>query len=219
MEKTKKLVTAGRAAKAAARRKAERLLADIATRKARITSDFYAIGAALDVIMRERLYAALGHASFDEMLAERKVMGRSQAYKLLAVVRALPKRKATELGLEKASALAQLPKATPEDDTAAELAGKVVRTTKGKPAKLGSNMSVREIEKATRTIRKRHDHPDPEATAARRATAAAERALRKAGVDRPDVAPKNKRGRWYAEIVIPLETLDLVVQALERGAR
>ena len=38
MEKTKKLVTAGRAAKAAARRKAERLLADIATRKARITS-------------------------------------------------------------------------------------------------------------------------------------------------------------------------------------
>ena len=113
MEKTKKLVTAGRAAKAAARRKAERLLADIATRKARITSDFYAIGAALDVIMRERLYAALGHASFDEMLAERKVMGRTQAYKLLAVVRALPKRKATDLGLEKASALAQLAKTHP----------------------------------------------------------------------------------------------------------
>lgn len=219
MEKTKKLVAAGRTANGAARRKAERLLADIATRKARITSDFYAIGAALQTIMDEQLYAALGHTSFDAMLAERKVMGRSQAYKLLAVVRALPKRKATELGLEKASALAQLAKATPEDDTAAELAGKVVRTTKGKPAKLGRNMSVREIEKATRTIRKRHDHPDPEATAARRATAAAERALRKAGVDRPDVAPKNKRGRWYAEIVIPLETLDLVVQALERGAR
>jgi len=219
MNKAAGLVAAGRLTRAAERRKAERLLADIAARKARITSDFYAIGAALDVIMKERLYLALGHASFDEMLAERKVMGRTQAYKLLSVVRALPKRKASELGVEKASALAQLAKATPEADTAAELAGKVVRTTRGKPAKQGRNMSVREIEKATRAVRARHEPPDPEATAARRATAQAERALRKAGVDRPNVAPTNKRGRWYAEIVVPLEALDLIVRSLERGAR
>jgi hypothetical protein len=86
-------------------RRAEDLLAEIQRKKEVVAETFMDIGAALLELDRKKLWAALGFPSLSTMLAARRVMGRSQAFKLMAVVRALPRRQALALGPEKAYAL------------------------------------------------------------------------------------------------------------------
>src|SRR5690349_12680186 len=59
----------------AAERRAEELLSMIERRKETIAESFYDIGKALQELLKKKLYAALGYASFDEMLRERSVLG------------------------------------------------------------------------------------------------------------------------------------------------
>lgn len=103
------------------RRRAEGLLDLIARRKDRIAEDFYEIGKALRELQQKKLYLALGHASFSEMLDERKTMSLSSAKKLIEVVSKVPLEQAIALGPEKAYALARYAAATPQLDTPASL--------------------------------------------------------------------------------------------------
>jgi hypothetical protein len=61
----------------------------------------HAIGSALAEIADQRLYRQAGFTSFTQFLAARS-LGRAQAYKWIAIARALDSTKAATMGVEKA---------------------------------------------------------------------------------------------------------------------
>ena len=150
--------------------RAEALIALILRRKARIVDDFYDIGEALRVILREKLYESLGYASFEALLTARELLGISQATKLIAVVEQVPREQAVRLGSEKAYALVSYAGATPAADSPASLVADDARID-GKPV---SSSSSRDLLAATRKVRAavRDARPaTPGATARRRGAA------------------------------------------------
>lgn len=218
-EETTALTKTARTARTAGAKRALALLETIARLKRTIEASFYALGRALLELKEKKLYAALGYDSFEELLDRRAVLGHSQAYKLIAVVRALPATRAKQLGIEKSYALAQLAKATPADDTASQVAERVIRKSKTSAGRKGKNLSSRQLLDAARAERKRHAKNDPEATAASRGARAAAATLRKLGVDGVKAEPVKARGRWFVDLRLPLETLDLVTDALRRAVK
>ncbi|NOY89824.1 MAG: hypothetical protein GXP55_01350 [Deltaproteobacteria bacterium] len=145
---------------------AEALIRDIATRRARIADDFYEIGVALNRLSARPLYTALGYTNFDDLLAQRRVIGRVQAFKLMAVTQAFDKRQALRLGVEKSYALVRYVAATPAHDLAHSLAATNARIA-GK--RLGG-MSAKDLRDATKRLRSGapaddHDLKDARATA------------------------------------------------------
>ncbi len=157
-------------------KRAEDLLTLIARRKSRILEDFYDIGESLHELHHKQLFTALGFDSFDALLAAREVMGRTQAYKLITIVKSLPRARALELGQERAYALAALAAATPGRETASVLLqtgvkvhGKVRDVTK---------MSKRELEAASKIVRPKRAR-DPAAAEAERKGLVIARALKK----------------------------------------
>ena len=103
------------------RRIGERLIAEIERRRARIRKEFYEIGICLQQLAAPKIYAALGFASFGELLDGRGLLTRSQAYRLVAVVGGFTKEQALAIGAEKAYALTRYVAATPAEDVAAQL--------------------------------------------------------------------------------------------------
>jgi LmbE family N-acetylglucosaminyl deacetylase len=99
------LVTDARAAQAVEARRAEALIAAIARKRPRIATTFYDVAQHLDALRRANLHRALGYASFDAMLRARGLFSPTQARKLVAVARALPREVAQALGSERASAV------------------------------------------------------------------------------------------------------------------
>lgn len=210
------LATRAKAEKAAslARKKtrASALLALIARRKQRMVEDFYDVGEALRELLDQKLYAALGHASFEAMLAAHDVMGLSQAKKLIALVTNVPREHALALGQEKAYALVAYTAATPEPDAAAELATSDARVG-GKPI---SKASVRDLQAATKAVRAKARAGKPRskaevaaAKAVRVARSNVAAALKKAGITRAKVEATAK------EIVVRLT----LAQATALGER
>lgn len=192
----------------AAARRAEVLLDLIARRKARILEDFYDLGAALRELLDKKLYAALGYASFDELLAKRDVIGRTQAYKLMAVVRELPRERAVEIGQERAYALVAVAAATPEPDTAGSIltTGVKVRGKKKDVSKL-SKRDLAEVAKEVRPRAKIAGQKDAE-TAARDA----QRTLRARKVH-ATVTVERAKGAWWATVRVPLAQLESLTHA------
>lgn len=169
----------------AAARRCEELLAEIARRKQRIAEDFYDIGVALREIKKKKLYAALGHRSFAEMLEERGVLGKSQAAKLIAIVDHMPKSRAIGEGIEKSYALVRLAAATPALDTAASVADEGV-VIAGRHASV-AELSGRGVGRLTKKVKRVHGKRDPERARVNDAARSLERALRTAKLD-ADVA-------------------------------
>ena len=157
---------------AVGKRRGNALLALIARRKDRITEDFYDIGEALRELLNNKLYVAIGHDSFEDMLSARKVMSSAQAFKLIRLVDSIPRDEALRLGQEKAYALVTYTAATPEDDVPAALVRKNAKIG-GKPL---SEASVRELNDAAKAARPKVVKP---LTAAAKAKQKAERALEK----------------------------------------
>jgi hypothetical protein len=189
------------------RARAEALLDLIARRVARIKEDFYELGAALKELRDEKLYAALGYRTFDDLLAKRRPIGRSQAYKLIALVENVSREQALELGEEKAYALARLAKATPTADTVDSLLDRGIEI--GASHQRVKAMSVREIEKTRRRVVESHRKPPPEELAAKRAARDLQRALRDRGVPaRVTVLRHGKK--WWARIEAPIEKVPLL---------
>ncbi|MFO0608381.1 MAG: hypothetical protein U0324_34765 [Polyangiales bacterium] len=177
---------------AAAERHAARLAELTALVRRKMTAaveSFYDIGEALREVMDKGLFAAAGHATFDDFLAAEGLMGRRQATKLIAVARRVPREHALRLGHERAYALSAYAEAA-NDTTVAELVTGAA-TVAGKPA---VEASLREIEAATREARARAADEGPRAEARRERSRedealakAVREALRGAGVGRPAV--------------------------------
>lgn len=185
------------------KRRAEEMLAAIARRKERIAEDFYEIGKALRELSRKKLYLALGHASFEEMLAARDVMSLTSAKKLIAVVEKVPLEQALALGPEKAYALARYTDATPELDTPAGLL-EGEATIGGKKV---ADASVRDLREATKKARaksgKKHA-ASPEEQAASKAAREVSAWLRSQKVRGATVTAKRAAKGYLLTIELPV---------------
>ena len=208
------LAATGALRKTAAQTRGEALLDLIARRRARIAEDFYDIGEALREILRKKLFLALGHSSFGALLDARKVMGRSQAAKLIAIVDAMPRRRALEVGTEKAYALTRLAAATAALDTVEQIATEGVAVGPKKRRSV-EDLSAEDVKRLAKTLAK-----PKSLSLAQRADAAQVRAaqasLRRAGwrEARVDVVAGG-----VVRVALRRQDLDLAVRCLVRAGR
>lgn len=151
------------------------LLALIRRRITEVVETFYEIGEALVEIVEHKLYAAEGHRSLAALLEGEELLSRSQANKIMAVVRKMPREQALKLGLERAYALVTYADATPEADSASLLLAENA-TIGDKPI---TEASGHDITKAAREVRAQTKVKRPPTPAARE-KANADAALRKA---------------------------------------
>jgi hypothetical protein len=187
--------------------RAAELFAVIARRLKRIEEDFFDIGAALKELKEKKLFAAVGYRTFDQMLAERVPIGRSQAYKLIAIVERVGRDHAIELGEEKAYAIARLVAVTPEADTVASVLEDGVRVgTQRLPAR---TMSRRELDAARRTVAAEGKKVDPAERDAKREARTAQATLRKRGIG-AKIELVKRDGRWWANVRVRVEELALL---------
>ncbi|MGZ3421453.1 MAG: hypothetical protein ACXWUG_12325 [Polyangiales bacterium] len=203
LTQTKKLA----AIETAAAKRAEALLSLIARRKSAIADAFYDIGEALREILKKKLYAPLGHASFDKLLAARKVIPASAAYQLIEVVESLPREKALAVGSEKAYALARFSAATANPDPPATLIDEGVPLGPKGRRKPIDEVTIAELEKATKKARTHAKKPtkrdaelrDVEARIHARAVAIAKRLKTKLTTE------AHKRGdEWWVVVQLPV---------------
>jgi hypothetical protein len=178
----------------AAQRRCQDLLDEIARKKSMIAEAFVDVGEALVEIEKRELYKALGHPTFGDLLNKRGVLGTSQAYKLMAIVRAMPKRQALGLGTEKAYALVRYAKATAKQDFVTELVAKGV--TIGGKRRLLDDITVAELNAETRrTSRNRANATrDPERHAALGQVKKGKARLRALGVTVSAAVHRSPRG-------------------------
>lgn len=191
---------------ARARKRAISLLALVAERKETISSAFYEMGLALRELLDEKLYASLGYASFGAMLADRKVMSRSFAFRLIGVTRAFSAAEAKKLTAKKAMSLVRLAAATATDETPRELAEKGV-VVDGKKVPIGE-LSGGAIDAQARRVRKNRAaaRDDPAREYANDAVDAAEAKLRKRGV-RAKLSLRPRHRELVVVVELPYEDL------------
>ena len=148
-------------AKAVRTARVNELVALIRRRMSAAVEAFYDVGVALIEIVDERLYLAAGHKNLDTFLRAHKLMARTQAFKLMAVARSVPREEALRIGLERSYALMAYTKETPEPDSPASLV-EAGATFGGKPV---ISASRRAIDQKRREV---HDEkPKSKATSAR----------------------------------------------------
>lgn len=205
MQKTK---TAAATAASSSAKRALALLDLIARRVQRIKEDFFEIGLALKELEEKKLFAALGYDTFDALLEARSPIGRSQAYKLIAIVKHVTREQALELGPEKAYALSRFVRATPEPDSVASIIDADVKV--GRSKRSVRAMSRREIEAATRSLTRAAKKPSADERDAKRAARDAQSKLRKRDV-RASIEVEHARGRWWAIVRLPADELSSLV--------
>ena len=201
-----------RTAKARKAARAEELLALIERRKAQIADAFYDVGEALKELLRGKLYLALGHASFEDLLEKRRVLGYTRAKDLIRIVDRTPRHIALELGAEKSLELVRWTEATPAVDTPAS----VVRDNTvidGVPAR---EISARGLAKARKRLvaerRRTRGSVGGNEQAAGRAARALQAWLRKHGARGATAAARRTAGGW-------LVAAEVAVADAERVAR
>lgn len=168
-----KLITATKeAALAAQQKKLRSLEALIRRRLATVVESFYDVGEALAEVLRRKLYAAAGHASLEAWLKATRLLSITQAMKLMAIAKHVPREQALAAGQERAYALIALASATPEPDSAAELIER--GTIEGQPA---AQAPVRAIVAEAKAQRAK-EPPTPAAKRKAKADGAVERGVR-----------------------------------------
>lgn len=149
---SKTAALAKNSAEKAKRSRCEELLALIARRKVEIVEAFYDLGEALREIERKELYRALNERSFEALLKKHKVMGLTQAYKLIKIVENVPRDVALGMGQEKAFALVSYTEATQAKDSVAGLVKSNAKIAGVSASKISAR-AVREASKAERDKR------------------------------------------------------------------
>ena len=191
------------------RKRAMALIADITQRKKRIARDFYAIGEALKLLSDPALYHAAGYARFDHLIKGERLMGKTLAYKLIAIVDTYPANTARKLGIEKAYALFAYTEATPAEDLAPQLAESNPRIGETRLER----MSVRDLLDAAR--RARAANAGRAATEAerdaRRVAKRVQKKLRAKGAKSAKARAKSHRGEWRIRLDLAVDE----VSALE----
>lgn len=193
----KRRSTAGRA-------RAEALVALVQRRKLRITEDFFDIGESLRELLRRKLYLPLGYASFDALVAARRLFGTTHARKLVAIVDSFSREQALGLGMEKAFAVISYAAATP----AHEVPQLVITTgIDGKPVE---SLSVRDIVAKARRVRRRRGAAralTPVEKEARIAAVRWQALLRKGGLHSAVANVRHTEGDVLIEVHVPVEEL------------
>lgn len=196
------------------RSRANELLAFVERRQREITRAFYELGVALRELHEKKLWASLGYASFDAMLAERELMSGFQARKLIEVVRSFDGEVAARLGAEKAYALARYVDRTKEKDDPAEyvLEGFPV----GGHRKAIDDVTVRDILRATQVAVSRQKGGHGESERARRDAESTARHVRGRLAAKTDHASEVglvfRKGSWYLRVEVPVEMAERVLR-------
>ena len=186
-------------------RRAEELLSEIQRKKDLVAESFVDIGEALLELDKKKLWAALGYGSLTQLLTARNVMGRSQAFKLMAVVRTLPRRQALALGPEKAYALIRYAHASSTLERPTDvLSHGIVIDGKRKPI---DELTARDIvRQAQQTADTKATRKDPERKAALKAVTTVQKALSKRGIH-ATVSLVRVSGAWLVDVRAPAEAL------------
>jgi hypothetical protein len=147
----KRAVAASSAKLARVLDEATRDIALIRRRRAEISDAFYDIGEALVRLKRREVVLALGCKTFAELCEKHVAISATQAERLIDIVENMTREAAVGLGSTKAASLVALARATPADDTAAELLAHGVRVH-GKKLDV-AHASSRAIASATAKVR------------------------------------------------------------------
>ncbi|MBI2393752.1 MAG: hypothetical protein HYV09_29540 [Deltaproteobacteria bacterium] len=206
------IVAAAKAAAPAAVKRAEELLSLIERRKARIAEDFFEIGQALLELQKKKLYVALGYPSFAAMLSGRDVMSVRTAEKLIEIAESVPRRRALELGAEKAYALSRLVAATPELDSIDSVLESGIQIGKKKQPVAG--LSSRQIEETARAVRKTSGKRDAREVEASKAARTLQAAARSAGARGALAVASRGKGGFQVELRVATEHVEALVRAL-----
>lgn len=190
---------------------AKRDIALIRRRRAEITEAFYDIGEALVRLKRREVVAALGCRSFAELCETQVSISPAQADRLVDIVTSMTREEALAVGATKAASLVALTRATPEDDTVADLlrGGAKVR---GKlvDVKKASSRAVARAAAEAREATGAAPRGGRMVTKEERATCAAlEKALRGAGAKDASVTAKAGRVSGAARATIELAVADI----------
>ena len=187
------------------REKAKSAVLRVRELKESITASFYEMGEVLGRILDEKLYVALGYASFVELLEGEDLLGPTQAKKLIAVRRGFERDHALLVGPEKAYALARYAARTKIADSPGDL------VTKGFP--IGgrrtpvTEVPIRRIEEAGRAVVRRQTGGHSQNARARADAETEARvclaAFRARGGEGVTVRPKFERGAWVLVIQLP----------------
>ncbi|MCC6993675.1 MAG: hypothetical protein IT370_03495 [Deltaproteobacteria bacterium] len=197
-----KVVKAATAASAVNQRIGADALALIRRRMVAITEAFFDIGVALRTLAQPRIYTALGHASFGDLLAKERLMSRSAAADLIRIAERYTRETAVALGHAKAAALVQYVDATPAADVAESLA-RADTAIGGKPVSKATATELERAARALRAKRKPASKPSPEERAARAAASALQRTL--GGKRAATVEVRKRDGAWRVVLEVAVE--------------
>jgi hypothetical protein len=175
------------------RAEASGLVALVKRKKADIADAFYDMGLALARLSAPAMVSALGRKSFADVCTKDCGISRSTATRLIEITKAMTREEVVGLDQQKALALIELAKATPEDDTAGELAHTERLALPGGESLSPRKAGAREIDRAAKTIRHAHQKgsrprgrtttPEERATAAHLQARLHELGVRTAKVD------------------------------------
>ena len=160
-------------AAAVARRSAERrreeaqsLVDLIRRRMGAIAEAFFDIGEALNKLRHEKMFGALGFATFRALVEGELGLSIAQAYKLMEIAARVPRPEAVALGPSRSAALLQLARSTPEPDSIVTLLRDGV-TLPGRKGRVDlRQLSTRELLRAARVERRAHVSPKRRASEA-----------------------------------------------------
>jgi len=190
------------------------LLSLIARKKIEIADALYDVGDALRELEKKRLYVALGHQSFDDMLEKRSIMSRSQAFKLLAIRDSkVTREQAIALGQDKTYALCRYAKATAGPDSVPLLLERGI-SVEGKLRSV-DKLTVAQITRAaqkTRTARN-NARRDPARHAAEALAEQTRRDLSRRGFRGIDIRAYRTGGVWRARFDLPIADLERIFSA------
>lgn len=180
------------------RERAHDLLAHIQRNATAIKEAFFEIGQALAELNNNRLYLALGHQTFAEMLTARGLFSQAQANKLIAVATLMPRETALLLGQERSYLLTRYAQLTEHGGSISALLRKDPRVG----GKRLVDMPVRELAETTRALRERTQprRTDDGALEVRRQAREAQVALRRKGAVGARVVAVRTGGRWVLRI-------------------
>jgi len=162
---------------------------------------FFDIGAAWVELANNRLYLALGFATFADLVEASGVMGLSQAKKLMAVAELVPREDALRMGTEKAYAITRLTSLLPEGKPVKD----VLREHDVINGQSVEQASTRDIEAAVERLRhnRAKARPNPEADAHHKLARESQAAFRRHGVRHAVVKAVRRKMGWRMVIEVP----------------
>ena len=173
----KQLVARARAAAPARAARARSALTAIRGLLVKAAETTWDLGHALAEFAQDKLFVALGYASFEECLAGERLISSTQAYRLIRIARHFSRDELATLGsVEKADALITYAEATDARDTPAGLLKADALVGQKRVSKAGAS----DLESAAKTARaRRTSDPADSRNAARAAKAKADLAREK----------------------------------------